>query len=154
MALEFVYQWIYYPSGICLLKGSNRNTRTNCEICPKLTIKTPERRHCRCSGVFIVNFENISRVYLIKKAATVFKTRSSLKEKTYVKNAAGDLGGAGAVSLPADYAEYISQGLIQAIFDIGIPILGALIWACRNLILRKTKTTIKRNSSLLIKSVT
>ena len=32
--------------------------------------------------------------------------------------------------------------LIQAIFDIGIPILGTLIWTCRNLILRKTETTI------------
>ena len=91
MALEFVYQWIYYPSGIYLIKGSNRNTRTNCEICSKLTIKTPEWRRSRCSGVFIVNFENISRDYFRKKAATVFKTRLNLKEKTYVKNAAGVL---------------------------------------------------------------
>ena len=32
-----------------------------CEICSKLTIKTPERRHCRRSrsAVFIVNFEHI-----------------------------------------------------------------------------------------------
>ena len=30
----------------------------NCEICSKLTIKTPERRQWR-SGVFIVNFEYI-----------------------------------------------------------------------------------------------
>ena len=44
------------------------------------------------------------------------------------------------------------QGLIQAVFNIGIPILGKLIWACPNLILSKTKTTIKRNSSFLIKS--
>ena len=27
-----------------LLKVNNRNTRTRCEICSKLTIKTPERR--------------------------------------------------------------------------------------------------------------
>ena len=32
------------PSGIYLLKVNNRNTRTRCEICSKLTIKTPERR--------------------------------------------------------------------------------------------------------------
>ena len=31
-----------------------------CEICSKLTIKTPERRQRRRSGVFIVNFEYIS----------------------------------------------------------------------------------------------
>ena len=32
------------PSSIYLLKVNNRNTRTRCEICSKLTIKTPERR--------------------------------------------------------------------------------------------------------------
>ena len=33
------------PAGIYLFKVNNRNTRTRCEICSKLTIKTPERRH-------------------------------------------------------------------------------------------------------------
>ena len=32
------------PVGIHLLKVNNRNTKTRCEICSKLTIKTPERR--------------------------------------------------------------------------------------------------------------
>ena len=32
------------PVGIYLLKVNNRNTRARCEICSKLTIKTPERR--------------------------------------------------------------------------------------------------------------
>ena len=32
-------------AGIYLLKVNNRNTRTRCVICSKLTIKTPERRH-------------------------------------------------------------------------------------------------------------
>ena len=32
------------PAGIYLLKVNNKNTRTRCEICSKLTIKTPERR--------------------------------------------------------------------------------------------------------------
>ena len=45
-------------------KVNNRNTRTS-EICSKLTIKTPERRHWRRSGVFIVNFEYISNLVLI-----------------------------------------------------------------------------------------
>ena len=31
-------------AGIYLLKINNRNTRTSCEICSTLTIKTPERR--------------------------------------------------------------------------------------------------------------
>ena len=33
--------------------------------CSKLTIKTPERCHWRCSGVFIVNFEHISHLVLV-----------------------------------------------------------------------------------------
>ena len=34
----------HYPAGNCMFKVNNRNTRTRCEICSKLTIKTPERR--------------------------------------------------------------------------------------------------------------
>ena len=48
-----------------LFKVNNRNTRTRCEICSKLTINTPERRHWRRSGVFIVNFEHISHLVLV-----------------------------------------------------------------------------------------
>ena len=44
---------------------SNRNTRTRCEICSKLKIKIPERRHWHCSGIFIVNFEHISHLVLV-----------------------------------------------------------------------------------------
>ena len=32
---------------------------------PKLTVKTPERRQWRLSGVFIVNFEHISQLILV-----------------------------------------------------------------------------------------
>ena len=46
-------------------KLNNRNTRTRCEICSKLTKKTPELRHWRRSGVFIVNFELISHHVLV-----------------------------------------------------------------------------------------
>ena len=37
------------PDGNYMFKVNHRNTRTRCEICSKLTTKTP--------GVFIVNFE-------------------------------------------------------------------------------------------------
>ena len=40
-------------------------TRKRCEICSKLTIKTPERGQRRCSGVFIVNFEHILHLFLM-----------------------------------------------------------------------------------------
>ena len=62
-------QYFYYntsiPVGIYLLKVNNRNTRTRREICSKLTIKTPERRHWRRPGVFIVNFEHLSHLVLV-----------------------------------------------------------------------------------------
>ena len=61
------------PAGIYLLKVNNRNTRTRCEICSKLTINTPERRHWRRSGVFIVNFEHISHLFLVFLLLTLSK---------------------------------------------------------------------------------
>ena len=48
-----------------MFKGNNRNTRLKCEIYSKLTIKIPERRQWRSSGVFIVNFEHISHLVLV-----------------------------------------------------------------------------------------
>ena len=54
-----------YPVGIYMFKFNNRNTRTRYEIRSKLTIKTPERRKCRRSGVFIINFEHISYFVLM-----------------------------------------------------------------------------------------
>ena len=48
-----------YPVGNYMFKFNNRNTRTRCEICSELTIKTPERHYWCRSSVFIVNFEHI-----------------------------------------------------------------------------------------------
>ena len=55
----------FNSAGIYLFKVNNRNTRTRCEICSKLTINTPERRQWRRSGVFIDNFEHISHLVLV-----------------------------------------------------------------------------------------
>ena len=54
---------IIHPTGNYML--TNRNTRTKFEICSKLTIKSPERRHLHRSGVFIVNFEHIPYLVLV-----------------------------------------------------------------------------------------
>ena len=85
---EKSFLWLYYPSslfselilkneikkitldksnpvGIYLLKVINRNTGTRCKTCSKLTIKTPEQRHWRRSGVFIENFEHISYLAVV-----------------------------------------------------------------------------------------
>ena len=54
-----------FPAGIDLLKVNNRNSKTRCEICSKLTIKIAEGRQWRRSGIFIVNFERISHLVLV-----------------------------------------------------------------------------------------
>ena len=74
-----------YPAGIHLLRVNNEKTRAMCEICLKLTIKAPQQRlpyplkttenlwfsdvfrgyRRRRSGVFIVNFEQISHIVLV-----------------------------------------------------------------------------------------
>ena len=51
-----------YSAGNYLFKVINRNTRTKCEICLKLTMKTPKRRCWRRFGVFNVNYEDISHL--------------------------------------------------------------------------------------------
>ena len=44
-----------------MLEVNNRNTRPRCEMCSKLTIKIPERRHFTPrSSVSIVNFEHVN----------------------------------------------------------------------------------------------
>ena len=50
------------PKSWEVCKVNNRNTRKRCEISSNLTIKAPERRQWRRSGVFIVNFEYTSHI--------------------------------------------------------------------------------------------
>ena len=60
-------------ANIYLFKVTNKNTRKRCEIYSKLTIKTPERRQRRYSGVFMVNFEYISQLFLVFLLVTLNK---------------------------------------------------------------------------------
>ena len=53
------------PANIYLFKVSNTNARKRCKLCSELTTKIPERRHWRRSGVFILNFEHISHLFLV-----------------------------------------------------------------------------------------
>ena len=62
---------VKYPAGTYMFKVNNRNTKTRCKICLKLTIKTPEWRQWRRSGVFIVNFKHISRFVLLFLSLTL-----------------------------------------------------------------------------------
>ena len=80
---------IVNPAGICLLKVNNRNTRARCEICSKLTIKTPERHECftPCSSVSIANFEHEvamqTSVKLLRLTLFLF-TRNFLSSKIFL----------------------------------------------------------------------
>ena len=64
------------PAGIYMFKVNNRNTRTRCERCSKLTIKIPELRQLCLSGVFIVNFEHISYLVLVLLLLTLSRLES------------------------------------------------------------------------------
>ena len=50
---------------VSLLKGNDRNSREGYNICFKLIIKASKRRQWRRSGVFILNFEYISVIFLV-----------------------------------------------------------------------------------------
>ena len=53
------------PDGNYMFKVNNKNIRTRCEICSKLTIKAPKRRHWLRTGAFIVNFTPCSSVPIV-----------------------------------------------------------------------------------------
>ena len=54
-----------HPSQYLLVESQQQNFRKRSERCWKLTIKTPEWHHGRRYGVFIVNFEHISHLFLV-----------------------------------------------------------------------------------------
>ena len=62
--IKFLKTMMSQPAITCL-QVHNRNTKTRCEICSKLTIKIPERRHGRPSRIFIVKSEHISQPVLV-----------------------------------------------------------------------------------------
>ena len=51
-----------YPVGNYMFKVTIETLEQRCEICSKLTIKTPKRHHWGPSGVFVVNFFNIFHI--------------------------------------------------------------------------------------------
>ena len=60
--------WIiatYVQFGICQLRVGNGGAGVRCVVCLGFAVKTRRRRHCRCSGVFIVDFELISHLTLV-----------------------------------------------------------------------------------------
>ena len=72
----------------------NGNTRATCEICLKLT-KAPERRHLCRSGVFIVNFKQISHIVILFPLLALNKQKLARKIgiKIYKKHAESEQKG-------------------------------------------------------------
>ena len=64
--------WKVFPVGNYILKVNDRNTRSRCELCSKLTIKTPRRRH-----VFNVNFDHILPPVLVFLLLTLSRIMSA-----------------------------------------------------------------------------
>ena len=56
-----IYTGKNFSTNIYLFIVNNGNTRKMCEICLKLTIKSPQRR----STVFIVNFKHVSCLFTL-----------------------------------------------------------------------------------------
>ena len=57
-----------------MFKANNRNTRTKCEICSKLTIKIPERRHWRGKMPTKFFFGNLSFIGNLIEERAKYKT--------------------------------------------------------------------------------
>ena len=56
------------PAVNYMFKFNNRNTRTRCEICSELTIKTPERRQCGLGNMYDETFcKNSLRLVVISE---------------------------------------------------------------------------------------
>ena len=69
------FQKITYPAGNYMFKVKNRNTRTKCKICSKLTIKTPERRRT-LSNIYDETFcENSSGLLVVIYFQKLFHRR-------------------------------------------------------------------------------
>ena len=53
---KILQQCVNNPAGIYMVKAQKKNnSRTRCEICLKLTQKTPEQHHCNAIGVALVS---------------------------------------------------------------------------------------------------
>ena len=69
MESNFIPYFMCNPAVIYLFKVNDGNTRTKREICSKLAINIPERP----SGVFIIDFRQISHIVLVFSLLTLSK---------------------------------------------------------------------------------
>ena len=93
------------------------------------------------SSKFICRWLQIPTLYLFVGS----KAKGQVSKRVFQENKARQILRKTNISYPLIRTR--KQEMIQAVFDISIPSLGTLISACPNLILSKTETTIKPNSS-------
>ena len=72
-SLQKHMQLMNIPASIYLFKVNYENTIPICEICSKLAIRTSEWYHWQRSGLFFVNFEQISHIVLVFPLVTLNK---------------------------------------------------------------------------------
>ena len=99
---SFLYTYMSggpFPASIYLIKVSNENTKTGCEICSKLTIKAVKQwQWChsgffvfcylwtiftQCSNIFIVEFEQADDNWVICSCITLGTISASLPTVTF-----------------------------------------------------------------------
>ena len=71
------------PAIIYLFQANIRNTRKRCEICLKLTIKTPERRH-KVVLVFLLLTIDVFQTFLGALASACFRFLKKIKQNNSV----------------------------------------------------------------------
>ena len=136
-----------------MFKGNNRSIKKRCEICSKLTIKTPRRRQRRRIGVFIDNFEHISYIFLLFLLLTLNKINVTLIIYDWILRSKKQRWFFLAhykyywskfwikLSLPITYATwiwlkllvslylYLHCGVLESFFFQVEPLLRSLLWA-------------------------
>ena len=55
---KYVYSYVETPPAFTKFIVNDKNTKTKCKMCSKLTIKASERGHKHRSGIFSVNFNS------------------------------------------------------------------------------------------------
>ena len=85
----------HYPAGNYMFQVNNRNTRAQCEICCKLTIKTPERCHNfeQDIALWVTNFLNLCLPINIPLSVVLDKdiSKSNANLFSYWKSKVGEI---------------------------------------------------------------
>ena len=120
MNLRFLSENII-STGIYMFKVNNRNSRTRCEICSKLTIKTPERRqwnrtrqnrHLHCHRHY-KKFIFGSRIFFLKKQTIYVKHTSIFFLSLFISTNKSGVLKVGLSPSKKNYIDYFNGKLFK-----------------------------------------